>query len=213
MRTIPKRDKDCLAFAKNLLAKCTENAPNWDITAADLQEFKDLLDPADKAVDANANLQTRNKESTAHKNGAMKLLVDNLRAWVRWLRANKKISNSELAEMGLQLRDYHHHAPKPRPNETAVLTARVTHLAIKVFASVPQGSHPTQHVTRPGYHGLYIRWRAEGGEWMNMNTTRTTATLKFAPEQVGKIVEIIAAWVNPRLQPGPWGESIRVLVR
>ena len=212
MRTIPRKDNECLGFARNLLKTCTDNATAWGISNAELQEFKGLLDPAEETVNANKNLQARNKESTARKNAAMRALLVYMRALILLLRANKKVSEADLRAMGLPSRECHYHAPKPAPNEKAVLHARVMRFAIKVSASVPQTGHPSESVTRPGYHGLLVRSRVEGEDWREVYTTRVTATLKFTPEQVGKCVEILAAWINPRLEPGPWGETIRVIV-
>ncbi|MDR0545119.1 MAG: hypothetical protein LBG30_07245 [Odoribacteraceae bacterium] len=177
-----------------------------------MQEFKGLIDPAERTVNANKNLQTRNKESTARKNAAMRALLVYMRELNLSLRVNKKVSDADLGAMGLPSRERHYHAPKPAPGEKAVLYARVTRFAIKVSASVPQDGRPSESVTRPGYHGLLIRSRVEGEDWREVYTTRVTATLKFAPEQVGKTVEIIAAWINPRLEHGPWGDTIRVIV-
>jgi hypothetical protein len=82
-----------------------------------------------------------------------------------------------------------------------------------VYVRVPQHGHPTQSGTRKAYHGFVLRYRLEGDtEWHDEYTTRLRIDLTLADEDKGKHITLMAAWINLRLQHGPWSHELSVVV-
>jgi hypothetical protein len=49
-------------------------------------------------------------------------------------------------------------------------------------------------------------------QWQSIVSTRLHYTLIFTDAEEGKYIRIQGAWVNPRMQNGPWSEEVRELV-
>jgi hypothetical protein len=82
-----------------------------------------------------------------------------------------------------------------------------------LYASRPEQVHPTATVGPTHYHGFMIRYRIEGSEhWQSEVSTRLHHTLFFDHADRGKGVTFTAAWVNPRLEPGPWSDEITEII-
>jgi hypothetical protein len=64
-------------------------------------------------------------------------------------------------------------------------------------------------LTENAYGGFTVRWRLEGETQDHTETVeRLHLTLHFAREDEGKKVILSAAWVNPRLEPGPFSPDV-----
>ncbi|MDR2359653.1 MAG: hypothetical protein LBD87_07660, partial [Prevotellaceae bacterium] len=58
-----------------------------------------------------------------------------------------------------------------------------------------------------------VRYRKEDcEEWHSGYSTRLHTDLFFNGEDSGKRLILMAAWINPRLQQGPWSNEITVLI-
>ncbi|MDR1414461.1 MAG: hypothetical protein LBI96_01505 [Odoribacteraceae bacterium] len=63
------------------------------------------------------------------------------------------------------------------------------------------------------YHGFVFRYLVEGQkEWREEQSTRLKAMLEFSPEDEGKRLTGVAAWMNLRLQRGLWSDEAAVLI-
>jgi hypothetical protein len=166
------------------------------------------------AYENNLLLDTRNRISRVTKTAAIAALRSFLRLFVPTLRANEAIDDSYLGILRLPPRKRHARQPLPPPGEEPevnVLTKQGHE--IRVYVSTPNYGHPSVSATRKAYHGFVVRYRKEGdAEWKDAYSTRLHTDIRFQDEDKGKRITIMAAWINPRLQHGPWSYEMHVLI-
>ncbi|MDR1405842.1 MAG: hypothetical protein LBI89_01380, partial [Prevotellaceae bacterium] len=79
--------------------------------------------------------------------------------------------------------------------------------------NIPQHGQPSEFLKKKGYHGFVVRYRKESEtEWHERHTTRLHITLLFDSGDEGTHLLLTTAWINPRIQHGPWSDELRVLV-
>ncbi|MDR2126979.1 MAG: hypothetical protein LBP63_09140, partial [Prevotellaceae bacterium] len=101
----------------------------------------------------------------------------------------------------------------PRPDKKILLSIIKQHDEMTIYAALPELGHPTSSVGPSEYHGFIIRHKLEGEEkYQTVVSTRLHHTLFFDHADEGKRVLISAAWVNPRLEPGPWSDEISEII-
>jgi hypothetical protein len=213
-RTKPTKDADFLGWAQNISARCVENALAWKLGNGDVQELAGRVNAAKTAYDANMNPEYASHHTAAVKDAAFKAVSDFLSTYALALTVNMNISDGELEAMGLPSRVHHAHEPIEPPAESPNVALSVgEHCQVKVAASIPQEGHPSRYVKKGRYHGILLGYLVEGEtEWRYEQHTRVRVTLKFEEAQAGKHVTIKAAWINPRLEAGPWCKEITVLI-
>jgi hypothetical protein len=58
-----------------------------------------------------------------------------------------------------------------------------------------------------------LRYKIEGdADYRTVISTRLHHTLFFEQIDEGKRISLSAAWVNPRLEPGPWCEEMAEVI-
>jgi hypothetical protein len=212
--TIPTKDADFVAFVRNLDADCSSHAPAWNLDMTQVATLNQLSRAAESAYNANKNPETSNRLSAANKRGSFLELKVFLSTFIPTLVANKSISESELEAMGLPSRIHHFHEALPVPTDAPETTAVVgQHHDITVYVAIPQHGHPSEFLKKKEYHGFVVRYRKEGeSEWHEEHTTRLHQILLFDNEDEGKHLILTTAWINPRIEHGPWSDEIRVLI-
>ncbi|MDR3197454.1 MAG: hypothetical protein LBU34_06240, partial [Planctomycetaceae bacterium] len=81
------------------------------------------------------------------------------------------------------------------------------------YVSTLQHAHPTQFISDTKYGGFLLRYKFEGETvWKTLISTKLHYTLSFTEEEVGKCIAMQAAWVNTRMQPGPWSDEVKVII-
>jgi hypothetical protein len=100
------------------------------------------------------------------------------------------------------------HEPLPPPTDAPVVTltapARQT---LHVYLAEAQAGAPHTYLSTPGHHGAKLRWHFTDGEEIHYeDISKKQHIISFAPEAVGRTVQVDACWLNPRLQPGPWSD-------
>ena len=213
-RTQPTKDADFIAFAVNLDADCSSAAPAWELDTTKVAEMNRLSRAADVAYRANINPETANRQTAATKREAFANLKVFLSTYIPVLVANEHISEAKLEAMGLPSRIHHFHEALPEPTDAPETTAVVgQHHDITVYVAIPQHGHPSEFLKKKGYHGFVVRYRKDGeSEWHEEHTTRLHRTLLFDSEDEGKHITLTTAWINPRLEHGPWSDEISVLI-
>ena len=214
MATIPRKDEDFLAFGRNVYELTVSRAADWGYTTKELQEFSALENDAENTFEANKNPRTSNRTTSGLKKAAFAAYEKFLRVFVKKLEVNDKVTDAELFAMGLQPR------VRPVPGRLPVPTGRpeIEVVAgksqeVDVYASLPQEGHPTEYLKdHHGIGGIAVRYRVEDEEEKVVYSTSTTKRLYFSPEQVKKYVTVEAAWVNPRMEHGPFCPPVRVLI-
>jgi hypothetical protein len=211
--TLQKPDAAFLEQAHTVNNQCHLNLPVWDIDPARLTTFDTLLANADSAYQANSDIATRNATTSALKKAAFGELKHFMGMFIDYLEVNERVPDTALEFMGLRPRHQHVHQPLPRPADQIVITVRKQHDEMTVYAARPEHDHPTAGVGPVHYHGFMLRYKFEGADkYQTLVSTRLHHTLFFEQADEGKRVFLSAAWVNPRLEPGPWSEEIPEII-
>jgi hypothetical protein len=212
--TLNKPDADVLAHANSINGQCHQHEIDWGIEPNRLSVFDMVLANANTAYAANNNKATKNAITVANKNAALGELKHSLATFISYLEINLQVPDAALEAMGLRPRQHHAHLPLPRPAEQLVLTTKKQHDEITVYAARPEQDHPTAGVGPTHYHGFALRYKMEGeGEVeKTIISTRLHHTLFFERTDEGKRVTLSAAWVNPRLETGPWSSEISEII-
>ena len=213
-RTIPRTDSPFIAFARNLSDECTAHKTAWDLDADDVANLQSLTARADDALTAARNPETSNHLARMNKKMDFLVLRQFLRPFIKKLATNKSISDNALVAMGLPSREHHSRLPLPAPAEAPKLSIyQKYHLEIRVGVSVLSHDHPTASLTEKAYYGFVLRYRLQDEtEWHEIYSTRLRTTLHFNSEDEGKHIILTAAWINPRIQHGPWSNEVTSLI-
>ncbi|MDR2362335.1 MAG: hypothetical protein LBD91_06355 [Prevotellaceae bacterium] len=212
-RTQPIRDAEYIAWARNIKNRCVAQMEEWDLYPAQVARLTTLFDSADAAYEASLNPETANRHTVSIKQVAFSDLRVFFNTYINVLVANENISESDLRGMGLPSRAHHFYEPLPVPGDVPEVGAVVgQHHDINVYVAIPQHGQPSEFLTRKGYYGFVLRYRKDGDtEWREEHSTRLHITLLFEHEDEGKRLTLTAAWINPRIQHGPWSDEISVL--
>ena len=115
--------------------------------------------------------------------------------------------------MGLRPRTHQAHKPQSRIEDAPMLKVVKQHDEMTVYVTQTELGHPTQSTKKKNYFGFKLRWRFEGETYCRTEvSTRLHITLHFNREDETRRVIIAAAWINPRLQEGPWSADITEIV-
>jgi hypothetical protein len=107
----------------------------------------------------------------------------------------------------MELRPRTHTAshPLPPPTEFPVLVVEKHNDEITVYVHKIEHDHPTETLAPGRYHGFILRYSVEGDPTEHTEvSSRLHHTLYFERTDEGKKITMSAAWVNSRLQPGPF---------
>jgi hypothetical protein len=207
-------DAEFLAHANSIDGQCHEHETDWGIEQSRLATLETVLFNANTAYNANVDKATKNAITVANKNATFGELKHVLGTFIDYLELNTQVPDAALEAMGLRPRQHHAHQPLPRPTEQLVLTTKKQHDEITVYAARPEQDHPTASVGPVHYHGFALRYKLEGeGEVeKTVISTRLHHTLFFDRADESKRVTLSAAWVNPRLETGPWSDEISEII-
>jgi hypothetical protein len=206
-------DAEFLAHANTINDQCTQHLQKWQLDAERVTTLTTLTTAANMAYAANIDKATRNLTTSAHKNAAFGELKHFLPIFVDYLEGNLSVPDEALEIMGLRPRQHHASEPLPPPTEEPVLTTVRHHGQITAYVALQEHGQPTQSTKRKHYRGFKLRWRFKGETVYHTEiSTRLHCTIFFDQEDAAKIVEISAAWINPRLQEGPWSDVITEVV-
>jgi hypothetical protein len=152
-------------------------------------------------------------ESTARKNAAFRELKSFLGLFIDFLEGNLYVPDEALTIMGLRMRHRPAHHPYPVPTESPELLITRRHDELTIRVTRPAHNHPLHHAARRGYAGFKLRWRYEDSSEEHIElSTRLTHTLLFPRDAECKRIILSAAWVNPRLEAGPWSADITEVI-
>jgi hypothetical protein len=202
-------DKDFIAYATTINEQCTEHSGEWNIDPMRLSTLNTLTANANTAYEANNDKAKRNLITSTNKKTSFSELKSYLSLFIDYLEGNLSVPDSALEIMGLRSRVHHAHEPKPRPDEAPVLRVVKQHDEMTAYVSRPEHGHPTQSVTQQSYAGFKLRWRFVGETTYHIEvSSRLHYTVHFEREDETKRVEMSAAWMNSRMEEGPWSEDI-----
>ena len=211
---MPRKDSEFIAWARTIYNDCEANMETWLIDLDQIAQFADFVDIAEDAYQQNANKELRNKASVSAKDAAFLHLKQFLQTFINTLEGNLNIPDEAITSMGLRPRRPHAHQPIPIPTEAPVLTAVVgQHHDVTNYVSTLQHGHPTEFLKNGKYAGFILKYLVDGEtQWQTVISTRLHYTLIFTDAEEGKYIRLQAAWLNPRMQNGPWSEEVRELI-
>ncbi|MDR3236332.1 MAG: hypothetical protein LBT48_06360 [Prevotellaceae bacterium] len=210
----PTKDADFIAWVTNIKNNCLTNQTQWDLKSSDTDKLLAYVDNAVHAYEVNINPELKNRHTSMIKKEAFITLKTFMSLFTLQLLADELISDAEIEAMGLRPRQHHASLPLPDPTEAPEITAVVgQHHDVTVYVSVAQHGHPAEYLKKKGYAGFILRYRKEGdSEWHQELSTKLHTMLLFDAEDEGKHVTLTVAWINPRLEHGPWSDETTTLI-
>jgi hypothetical protein len=211
--TLQKSEAQLLAQLNGINAKCQENKTLWQLDEERLSDYGLALTNANNAYAANNDPMTKTVFTVATKNAAIGELKHVANTFITYLELNIHVPDAALDAMGLRPRHQHKHEPLPKPTDQPVVTVTQHHEEITVYVSQPEHDHPTATVAPKKYHAFVVRYKVQGdAKYQTVVSTRLHHTLYFEHDDRGKEVLLAAAWVNPRLENGPWSDEISAII-
>jgi hypothetical protein len=212
----PRKDGEFLTFASRIEQQSRANiSPDkWNITPGLIDQLSTDLSKAQTTYNLNVNPNLRNHETAAYKQEAFLTLRRYLSTFINYLEGNTRVPDDALHALGLRPRHPSAHQPIPAPTEAPVLTLLTgQHHDIDIYLYDNQAGHPTEFLTNPNHHAVLLQYRFKGEtDWQQKNLTKKSDTLIFNDDAEGKYLQVRAAWLNPRLQQGPWSDTDEKLI-
>jgi len=134
------------------------------------------------------------------------------------------IPDNDLVAMGLRPRQRTRRSPLPPPQIAPtldVLTGQNHNIKVTV-TELNEGGATRLMVSTLGIKGCRIDWRFKdereddaedsGADWTSIHCTRFKEWIKFDESDAGRFIELRAAFLNPRLQPGPVSKIVTAVI-
>ncbi|MDR1161527.1 MAG: hypothetical protein LBK45_04220 [Tannerellaceae bacterium] len=206
-------DKDFLAFAINIHKQSDDHLVDWSLDEARVKRLKGIITNAQTAYNENLNPVTRNQVTVNKKNLEFGELKHFLSLFINYLESEEEVPEEGLALMHLRPRSHPAYQPLPVPAEAPLIETTVQHDEITVYVTRMEHGQPAQGVQLQPYHGFMLKWKfEEEADWHIEISTRLHHTLFFDAKDEARRVILAVAWINPRLQEGPWTDSITKVV-
>jgi hypothetical protein len=209
--TLP--DGQFLAFVSTVYEQCKEHAASWGLDEARLASLNALIEGASKAYQANSDRATRNHVTSVGKKTAFTELKNFLSLFINYLEGHESVPDAALALMNLRPRLRPGRQPLPTPTEAPLVSTLYRKDELVVYVTRSGYGQPTQGVQLKPYHGFKLRWKfEEETAWRLELSTRLRHILYFEMKDEGRRIVLTAAWMNPRLQEGPWSDPITKVI-
>jgi hypothetical protein len=206
--TLQCPDKQFIAIANSINELSAIHASEWHLDPEQITMLQTLTTNANIAYVANNDLATKNHTTAVAKQFAFGELKRFLGIYISALVGNIHVSDEALAVMKLRPRSHKARRPISAPTVQPVVSITSLHDELTVYVAQPH-IHPTASVAPEDYHAFALRWKFEGDtEYKTVISTHMHHTLFFDQKDETRRVILSAAFVNPRLQPGPWSNDI-----
>jgi hypothetical protein len=206
--TLQRTDEQFLAIANNINEQSVAHASEWRLDPEQTAMLQTLTTNANVAYAANNNPASKNHITSVDKQFAFGELKRFLGTYINFLEGNIHVSDEALAVMQLRPRSHPARHPISLPTIQPVISVVRKHGELTVYVAQPQ-IHPTSSIAPGNYHAFALQWKFEGEtEYRTVISTRLHHTLFFDRKDETRRVILSAAFVNPRLQPGPWSDEI-----
>lgn len=203
----PRNDQDLNAFAANFDAKITLTPTAYGLLAADATAFHALaLDFATRLATA-LNPTTRNKGTVAAKNTSKAALLLKARSLLKIVSAYPPLTAQQRADLGMNPRDVTP-TPAPVPSTKPLVT-----IDPAGRLRLTDETTPTRRAKPVGVMGALVFMKiaapadpppvAPNQTEFALLATKTSATLEIPAGSNGKMLYVLAQWVNDRGESGP----------
>ena len=221
--SVPRSNKAYLEYVDNILETVRANMTAWGISTTEFKRVENPYLNTRKAYDRNAAKATRGDKSAADLHVDMQRLKPIISDFVISLRGNLTISDDMLIIMNIPLRRRTYHQAHPAPEDDAVFEfRRIAHLLYQIVMQSLAAGHPRQTMTdRRRHHGYWFDYIIIDHDapipdpetitnWEHREFTKLRETITFPASAEGKRLIGRAAWINRRLQNGPWSEPVNI---
>ncbi|MDR1257806.1 MAG: hypothetical protein LBK65_00800 [Tannerellaceae bacterium] len=206
-------DKEFLDHANSIYDNCSQHSMTWNMDSSQMEEFNTFLTIANNAYKANSDPSSRNSITSMEKKRAFADLKHRLSIFVNYIESNLNVPDEALAYMKLRPRVQTGRQPIPAPTEAPIVEVRQQHDEVTVYVTRKEYGQPTDGVQLKPYHGFKLRWKFEDEEDMHIELfTRLHYTIYLERKDETRRIILAVAWVNPRLQEGPWSEDMTVII-
>lgn len=205
-------------FQAELVTRCTDSATSWNLppeTISELQAYQRRWDPA-YAVSVN-----RNTACPANTTARQAVYEDYRKVIInvvnRYLLNSEVVSSGDKAILGIHernVRTRRNGAPESYPVLQVMIGDPDVHELI--YSDV----HNPGNKGKPAGIGFCeVRYSigqpvtAAEQATAQINLSRSGQTLRFDPEDSGKLVYYFARWVSSNGQPGPWAQVVSQKIR
>jgi hypothetical protein len=210
--TLQRPDGQFLAIAKNITEQSVMHASDWNLEPEQLAMLQTLTENANVAYVANTNPASKNHITSVDKRYTFDELKRFLGTYINFLEGNMHVSDEALAVMQLRPRSHPARHPISPPTIPPVMSVVRKHGELTVYVAQPH-IHSTSSIAPGNYHAFALQWKFEGEtEYRTVISTRLHHTLFFDRKDETRRVILSAAFVNPRLQPGPWSDEITEVI-
>jgi hypothetical protein len=196
-------------------AQANQKPDQWDLDARRILALKAANDHLELALQANDAKETKNHFTVVAKDEAVSALLVVLRGFINYLIGKTdKITDEILKQLDIPPRHHIKHEPLPPPVEAPIISL-VTgqHHDVDIYLYNNQAGHPTTYLADPNHYGVLLQYKFEdAADWQQAILTRKHHTLIFDDAAEGKYLLARAAWLNPRLQQGPWSDTDKKLI-
>jgi hypothetical protein len=208
-----KPDPQFLAHATTINKICRANATAYGLDPTGILTFDTLLSTAKSAYEANIDAATKNATTSVAKKAAFAGLKNFLGMYINALEGNAKVPDSDIALMDLRPRHPQGHHPLPPPADKLVMSLDAQDDELTVYVARPEHDQPTSTVAPERHFGFILRYKMEGdADYKTVVSSRLHHTLYFEHADEGKRLFLSAAWVNRRMEPGPWSKEISQVI-
>jgi hypothetical protein len=210
---LKKPDPQFLAYATTINKICHTNAAAYGLDATELTTFDTLLATAKSTYEANIDEAMKNATTSVTKKAAFAELKNFLGMYINALEGNFKVPDTDIALMDLRPRHPQGHHPLPPPADKLVMSLDAQDDEITVYVARPEHDQPTSTVAPERHFGFMLRYKMEGdADYKTLVSSRLHHTLYFEHADEGKRLFLLAAWVNHRMEPGPWSKEISQVI-
>jgi hypothetical protein len=205
-RSILKQpDKQFIAFLTAFCTYVDDHEMEWFIEDRRVKQLHALANAAIKAYNTNLDPYQSNHFTATDKKHAFAELKNFLGIFIDSLEGNPDVSDKELDDMKLRPRKQPAHQPLPIPAEVPLMETIQQHHEITVYVTRMELGQPAHGEQLRPFHGFKLRWKFEDEtHWHFEISTRLHHTIYFEAADEAHRVTLAVAWINPRLQEGPW---------
>lgn len=206
---IRQPDAEFIARVATINARCAARAEAWGIDAGSLARLQALTAAAQTAYEANSDRARRNLLTAIEKKNTFEELKQFLSLFAKYLEGNLKVPDEDVELMGLPSRVRRKRLPLPAPDQPPALSVVRQHNELILYVARQEHGQPLRGARPANCYGFKLRWRFADETIYNTEiSTRLKLTLRFRSEDETRRVVLAVAWINPRLQEGPWSKDL-----
>jgi hypothetical protein len=210
--TLQRPDGQFIVIANLITEQSNTHQYEWQLDSEQVTRLQTLTASANNAYANNNNPTIKNHITAVAKQFAFDELKHFLGTYIDFLVGNVRVPDESLAVMQLRPRSHPARQPIPIPTIQPIMSVVRKHDELEIHVSQPQISSLAS-IAPKHYHSFALRWKFEDeDEYRTVTSTRLKYTLLFSQKDETRRIRLSVAFVNPRLQPGPWSDEISEVI-